>query len=385
MRIGRLALLLPIAASLMAAASLAFFWNMSASGRPLSEASAILVHPAASTSSLARAALEGREPINARLRARLAAALRAAPLEDAPFTLAAYEQFSERRVEEAQRLLETARQRNPRSREARLLAVDANLAANDIAAAVGELEALLRLMPGQRAIFEETLVLLADHPDTRLTTLAAVKDDATRKMILVGLASSGAGSPALIEAMEAMTLAGRLGADRGTASAVTQPLIAAGNYAAAFHVWSRLVGDKGDPSGLRDPRFALDMPPLFGWQLTSGRDGSVAADPDGLAGQVYGRRAATLARQLLILPPGGPYRLEIDVTEPNGLVEVALRCLPNGEIATQRLGAAGTVRLDFTVPDGCNAQWLNLNARASDPPRSGSFRIGAIALAGNRP
>lgn len=381
MKIGRLALLLPVAASLLAAASLAFFWNMSAAGRPLSQDSTFLIHPAYTTSSLATAALEAREPVDARLLARMAAALREAPLEDEPFTLAAYEQFSERRLETAQRLLETARKRNPRSREARLLAVDVNLATNDIAAAVGDLEVLRRLMAAQRAVFDETLVLLADHPDTRLATLGAVKEEATSKMILVGLAKAGAGPAALIEAMQTMALDARLGADPGTVNAVTQPLITAENFEAAFRVWSKLVGEKVDPSGLRDPQFQQDLPPPFGWQLTSGRDASVAADPAGLVGQAYGRRSANLARQLLILPPGS-YRLELEVTEPTGLVEVVLRCLTDGEIAKQRLGAAGVNRVGFTVPEGCRAQWLELGARASDPPRSENFRIRSIDIAG---
>lgn len=372
-------LLLPVAASLLAAASLALFWSMSASGRPLSDASAILLHPAYITSSLTSAALDGRASNDARLRARLAAALDKAPLEDEPFTLAAYEQFSQQRLEQAGKLLKTARQRNPRSREARLLAVDVNLATNNIAAAVSELETLRRLMPAQRAMFDETLVLLADHPETRLAAMSAVKEEAIRKLILAGLARAGAEPAALTEAIETMALEGRLGEDRGTAGSVTQPLIAEGNYAAAFQVWSKLVGSKVDPSGLRDPRFQQDLPPPFGWALTSGRDGSVAADADGLAGQVYGRRDASLARQLLILSPGS-YWLAIEVTQPNELVEATLRCLPDGELARQRLGAAGTTRLSFTVPAECSAQWLDLSARASDPPRSDSFRIRAINL-----
>ncbi|MCZ8371085.1 MAG: hypothetical protein O9293_14195 [Porphyrobacter sp.] len=376
-------LLLPAAASLLAAASLAFSWNMSLSGQPLSDANSVLVHPAYITSSLTRAALEGRAPVDATTRAELLAALRQAPLEDEPFTLAAYEQFAERRVAAAQDLLEIARKRNPRSRQTRLLAVDVNLAANSIAAAVSELETLRRLMPAQSAVFDETLVLLADYPDTRMTALRAVKEQPTKEMILVGLARNGAGSPALVEAMQAMALEGRLTADSGTASAVTQPLVTAGNYAAAFEVWSRLTGSKANASGVRDPRFKQDLPPPFGWALTSGGDGSVASDARGLAGQIYGRRNANLARQLLVLPSGS-YRLELEVTEPTELLEVALRCLPDQELARQRLGGAGTLGVAFTVPDGCKAQWLELNARASDPPRSASFRIRSIALTGSR-
>jgi hypothetical protein len=288
--------------------------------------------------------------------------------------------YRQERYEKASALVEIARKRNPRSREARLLSVDITLANGEVGAAVADLEALLELLPGQRRLIEETLVLLASHPQTGAHTLAAVKGERNKVMIIGGLARSGASASEVQSAIEGMRAGTALRGDRAALAAVIRTFVDRANYGEAYQIWSGLMKDLAPASdALRDPQFDQILPPPFGWELLAGTGGYASLVPDGLAGEAYGRSSASLARQLLLLSPG-THRITIDVAEADDLFEITLRCVSNEEIAKTRLGRTGEQKLSFSVPQDCPAQWIDIRARASDPPRTGAFRLQSITL-----
>jgi tetratricopeptide (TPR) repeat protein len=307
-------------------------------------------------------------------------ALRKAPLEEEPFVLAALSAYNEDRFAEADALMDIARKRSPRSKEARFLAVDVNLALGDIPAAVENLEVLLRIAPDQATLLQDALVLVASHPEAGKAALGALQGDRTKAMVLAGLAQSGAGPSILLDAIRITGAAQALKEDPATIASLTRPFIDAGNFNAAFQIWSELVSKRqGRLSLLRDGQFEQNLPPPFGWEFYSGSFGYVAGQSPGLAGEVYGRQSALLARQLLLLPAGS-YRIEVNVVEPSDLIETVLQCLPAEEIVRGRIERTGTQKTSFAVPADCRGQWLEVRARASDPPRADAFQIKSIRI-----
>ncbi|MEE4206975.1 MAG: hypothetical protein V2I39_11835, partial [Erythrobacter sp.] len=196
----RLALLIPLTGLLLVLAGLAFAWSTGGTDG-YGAADPRLIHPSRELrlliGSLQRVGVDAAPELldNAKR------ALAAAPLEEEPFIVAALVEQKEGRYEEAVRLLDIARRRSARSYEARFLAVDSNMAAGNIATAVKDLEALLRLAPEQRPLTQETLVLLAGHPETGGPALAAIEEDSTKVMVLTGLARALASPPDLLEAI----------------------------------------------------------------------------------------------------------------------------------------------------------------------------------------
>jgi hypothetical protein len=321
------------------------------------------------------------ERVTPALASQMTELLRLAPLASEPFTLAAYIEHVEDEQGRANQLVAIAKRRDPRSREALVLAVDAGLAAENIAAAVESLETLMRLEPSQRAILDQSLILLASHPDTRLATLASVQDDASKRIILTGLAQAGADPASILAARNEMRAKDQLRGDPGMINQITKPYMAAGDYLGAYRLWSELVGYEPAGATVRDKAFSRNLPPPFGWDIQPGRDGFIANEGPGLRGEVYGRRRATLARQHLVLPRGR-FSLVIDFPEPADLIEVSVRCLtqPRAVIASVRLREAAAGSLTFEVPGDCAAQMLEINARASDPPRSQPFAIASVTI-----
>lgn len=377
----RLALAITIAGGLVFLSSLSAAWSIASLSLANAPLPSPLVHPVTEMRSIV-ASLQGSDGrIAAERKSRMFALVGSAPLAAEPFTLSAYDLALQGSSAEAEPIVAIALTRNPRSREALLLSVDAKLANGEIAAAVNDLETLMRLMSEQRPLFEEGLLALASLPETRQATLTAVRDETTKKMLLIGLARAGADPVTLVDALQSLRAQTMMANDVAAIRATTQPLIDAGNLSGGYRVWSALAGIERDGSELvRDGSFDQGLPPPFGWSLTSGRDGTIAAGEDGMAGEIYGRRSAMLAQQVLMLGEG-PYRLMMDVGEPSDLVAISLQCLPNGELLSQRLERAGRLVRAFDVPADCTGQLLTVNARASDPPRRDSFGVRMIAIA----
>lgn len=307
-------------------------------------------------------------------------ALGEAPLEEEPFILAAFSLYNAERYDDANSLLHIARKRSPRSREAQFLAVDVNLALGDIPEAVQNLEVLLRVAPDVRAPTQEALVLIASHPETGRAAMGALRDDSSKAMVLSALAQSQTDPSILLDAIRITGAAKVLKDNPAAIGSFTRPLIDAGHYQSAYQIWSKLVARPSSQVPLvRDGRFREDLPPPFGWELRSSSFGFVGRHSSGLAGEAYGRQSAVLAQQLLLLPAGA-FRMNITVDDASDIIETNLKCVKADDIVRFRIERAGTQEIGFVVPSDCPAQWLELEARASDPPRVDAFRINSISI-----
>lgn len=97
----------------------------------------------------------------------------------------------------------------------------------------------------------------------------------------------------------------------------------------------------------------------------------------------YGRGNATLASQLLLLPPGA-YRLSVPVSGTPAQRSLAwtVSCMRGGKkLMELELGSSATAQRTFEVPAAdCPAQSLELKGRAQDMPQETDVRIGPLTL-----
>lgn len=379
LRIFRLIVLLPLVGLLSLLSVVGLSWSQREAGD--NALSGIVgMHPARAMRLAMAQQRAGTGTLDSGVSAQVSQALRRAPLEEEPFILAALNAYNGQDYARAARLLDVARRRNPRSSEAHFLSVDAALARGEIAGAVASLETLLRLAPSRTRLIQETLVLISGHPETGKAALAALKNDKTKVDVLAALAREGKSAAEIADAIATARASGALATSHAAINSVVRPLIDADDAAGAYRVWSALLPEAAGPGTLvRDTRFQDVLPPPFGWELVSSRAGYVTAEPAGLIGEAYGREATPLARQLILLP-GGTYRLAIDVAAANDLFEVVVQCVRKEEIARVRLAQAGLMSARFEVPGDCTAQWLEVRARASDPPQAGTLHIKAITI-----
>jgi tetratricopeptide (TPR) repeat protein len=379
LRAIRLVVLVPLAGLLLGLCFLSWGWSAKgAEGAVPSDPRR--VHPARELRLAMGRVRSGTDPDDPALITKVRAALQRAPLEEEPFIVAGLAHFNAGDYTGAQKAVAVARRRNPRSREALFLSADVALARGDIRGAVESLEVLLRIFPRQGQVAREALNLLTSDPEAGKVALAALSDDPIKSDALTALARSGAGSSRLLEAIQLMQTAEGLVTNPGMVNAIVRPLVEASDVAGAYRVWSALLQEPPAPGvTIRDPQFAGSLPPPFGWDIQTSSDGYAETGPDGLIGDVYGRRSVQLARQLLMLPAGS-YRLEIDAAVPSDQLDAIIICLPAMEIARTAVAQERTVSSTFTIPAACAGQWLELKARASDPPRAGAFHIRAIRI-----
>lgn len=375
----RLVVLIPLAGALLCLSFLSLAWSAKSAAGAQSAAPRF-VHPT-NQMRLAMARVRSDQDLDdPAILGQVRSASRLAPLAEEPFILKGLALFGAGDYKNAEDVLDIARMRNPRSREALYLSADAALAAGNVSDAVDHLEVLARLAPRQRALTQETITLLATHPETGRAALAALSDDGMKTEALIALARSGAGTAQLLDAITLTGATNALASNPGRVNAITQPLVDASDFVGAYRVWSALLPNPPSSQALiRDQDFSAGLPPPFGWEVRSGPDAFVEAEEKGLVGEIYGRKSAQLARQLLLLAPGA-YQLDIDATEPNSLVEVIVMCAPNPEVARAKVATEGSNLVSFRVPDDCKSQWLEVRARASDPPRAGTFHIRSIRI-----
>ena len=162
---------------------------------------------------------------------------------------------------------------------------------------------------------------------------------------------------------------------------ILQTQASSGDYVGARQTWlsalpreqraaNRFMFD-GAFSGLRAPG-------PFGWTFKDTEAGRAEPARDGqrtyLDVAYFGGQNATLAEQMLALPPGR-HVLRLVARSPNGISSGKLfwrlTCLPGGsQIGTLDLGQAGAENrrfsAPFTVPSGCPGQSLTLIAEPGD-------------------
>lgn len=278
-----------------------------------------------------------------------------------------------------------ARTREPRNPATRYFLADHLLKSGDTNAALTEFAMVGRVSPKSRQSLAEALAAYAASPGGAARIGPILDRDANlRAATLTRLAQQP----------EHSKLVMRLGRnDRSTYAIQWQAhlilaLLTAGDVAGAKSAWDQFMGQRGvsfDRGLLRDPAFAdRGQTAPFGWYLYSGSAGLAEASGGGLRAIHYGREAAVLARQLLVLEPGR-YALAIGKASGQmGTLRWRIRCERSAtELLSVTLSADaldGSAARPFSVPaSNCPGQWIELLGSVGEGPSDA--RLGRISLA----
>ena len=282
----------------------------------------------------------------------------------------------------AQHLIESARDRAPRSPAARYLLADVYLQSNRPLRAMAEMAVLNRLMPAASAQLAPSLAsyaqtpgavpqvrqILQSYPELETPLLAKLSWDPKNADLILALASKKRS----------------LGPAPDWQRLMLTTLVNNGQYEKAHAIWRQLAGIPNLRGGFYDPGFSdASAPAPFNWQLAQGAGGVAERSSGGLQVLYFGRDDAELASQVLLLP-AGRYRLVMnlsgDISGNSGL-KWKVTCLPeNRDIFTLAIGKPGPAGGEFAVPGDCKAQRATLAAQAPELPDSVDFRLSGLQL-----
>ena len=306
--------------------------------------------------------------------ALLERAARRAPLEPQPFIVAGIRAQLSGQADMADRAFAAARLRDPRSLPARYFLATSRLQRGDIEG-LRDVAALARLEPNGGKALVPYLANLARQPQARAGIRAMFRaSPGVRDAVLSSLAADP-GNVGLV-----LALGETADPAKGPwLKTMIDVLIANRRYAEAKSLWERTAGTRSQ--GLFDADFRNPSPlPPFNWELTSSSLGLAERRSGRLQVIFHGQDSGTLARQLMLLPPG-QYRISAPASGPDGsgALHWLVRCdKGTGELARAAVRQGG---LAFGVPAGCPAQWLELTARATDFGRQAETSIGPLSLA----
>jgi hypothetical protein len=317
---------------------------------------------------IATAAARGRAVPGA-TRSNVRAIAAKAPLSPDPFLIEGAIAETEGNSELSERLLLAARSHDPRSRGARYLLAERFFRTGRITAALVEMQVLVNLQSRGVETFVPTLVAFARTPGA-----------------VPGLKAYFRRFPRIETAVLPVLAADPANADLVLALAnVRNPDPDwRGTLVSAYAIWAHLSAVR-PVRGLFNPGFAdLAAPPPFDWAFAETSEG--VAEPDGGGGLdvlYYGRAKAVLASQLLLLP-AGRYRLAMTVADASGdegALHWNLRCAgTNTVLADAQLGTGKRAAV-FSIPAGCQAQWLELQGVAGEMPRTSALKVRDLQLA----
>ncbi|MGB3795502.1 MAG: hypothetical protein WA957_04280 [Alteraurantiacibacter sp.] len=376
---GRLVAAILAGLALAMASGLSFIWNTGRTASGVVDLGGLAAHPQRSMDAATLAFRRDRGKLDQVDHGQLDAALAQAPLEAAPFVYAGAQLANAGRLAEAERLLDIATHRNPRSREARALLLQNAMASGNGRAAVTQIEVMYRLQRDERPVLSEALIYLASMPETRPSTLAAISDNRHRRDVLQGMARWGASPAMLISAKQALGDLD-LGRDRDDfVRSLVNSLLAIKDWSGARRVWSTYYPDATDRSGLVvDPSFTGQFGPPFGWTVQSAPNGEADLGESGLTGRYSGSERAELARQLVLADPG-QYRLSIKSADTGNGLWIEVACAGSTAIAEQQV-TAGSQGLNVTVGSDCRALDVMILARPSALQSSQGFRLTSLQM-----
>lgn len=247
----------------------------------------------------------------------------------------------------------------------------------DVAGALTHYDRALRTVGRARGILFPVLVPAASRPDVAgaLAPLLARRVAWGPDYLAVMAEAPDASPDALGRLLLAARLRPEVAAERGPLGAAVGRLVASGRYSTAYAAYRQAVGEKGAGVLLRDGGFEADpvLPP-FDWSFADETDLSATRERGGngtaLVLRATNGRSGELARQLLLLRPGG-YRLGLSASGAQAdrlsRAAVAVTCLSSGgELLRLPVSAITRARLTgtFGVPAGCAAQMLTIVAPA---------------------
>lgn len=323
-------------------------------------------------------------------------AFRRAPLSDVPLLIGARRALAAGRADEADRLIQMAARRDPRSRYTLLLQLDRHVRRGRTAEAAETMGVLTRFFPEVGDFLVGELARLAAEPDSRSAVRDVMETDPQlRTSVLEQLAREG-GDPDVILALAGPQAPMAAGAEVPRwQRLLLEGMVERGQVREALPVWSRLAGRDAEArtGAIYDPDFrGLPGPPPFNWRLELGSDGfAERAGAGGLYAQYFGRGNVDLATQMILLDPGA-YRISFEVEGEadgeHGLLAWTLTCHPGGRRLvdvpiTEVDFAARQLTGDFSVPESdCSSQWLRLVGRAAELPEDQQVTITELQIDG---
>lgn len=379
---GRPLVAILLAGILLYACVAALLWNQDRDVPGSSLLGATGAHPRAVMTSATKKFLGDSGNIAALEILVLKDALSLLPLEDEPFTFSAFELIKDGQLEEAEGLLQVALERNPRSREARILLYDLLVQRGAVPEAIHQGHMLSKLMPQHRRLFLSNMVYLVSNPSTRTDALLAITDPSSQLQVLRGLANSGASASMLIDTYKAFGSPDFGDKKDVEVAALASPLVKARDYNGAFRLWAVFhpeFADRPLSNFVLDPEFTGKIGPPFGWQVFSTRNGYARLGPGGLTGEYYGRRSTRMARQLISLEPGS-YTLIAEIFEDRGQFGVSVNCESGARILNERF-VNSSEAFDLQIPNSnCDAQEVWILGIPSDPPKVSRLQVAEFVI-----
>jgi hypothetical protein len=302
-----------------------------------------------------------------------------APLAAEPFAILGLAASRTADLARAERLLTEARRRNPRSKLARLGLMGIYYRTERVFLGSREVVVLSRLDRDARNLLVFELARLASDPRNIDAMVRALGEDPILDDVLLYMAQGGS-NPDLIMRLAAGQPASTTGDFRPWQGMLIRTLADSGQAKQAYALWRRFARlPEGQPPLIYDPDFkGLPGAPPFNWDLLQGGAGTAQPTTNGLEVQYYGRANATLARQLLMLPPGA-YRFSVhaegDASGEGGKLAWRLYCQRTEtnlfDLPLEDLNYPGDdIATEFSVPTNCPEQWLQLEGRIAEFPES---------------
>lgn len=305
---------------------------------------------------------------------RVMAGLARNPLAHEPFFIGGIRARLANDDAAAARLLAEAKRRDPRSVLTRIFLLDHYIRIGDVASATGEVGVLSEVLPTEAGpVLRRQLGAFAVDPRTRPAFAAAMRSEPQLlQSVLAEMAKQGGKAEIILSLYNADPSLRRLPGNQRWQAPLLDDLVKRGEVAKAQEIWHGFapLAAGSDGNLIYDPGFAnLGAPPPFGWRLDTGAKGlAEPVRPAALQIEYYGRDSASLARQLLALPPGN-YRFgftaEGDAPGEGTRLVWSLTCTGSksalAAIPVIGVGAAArNFTAAFAVPQGCKAQRLEL-------------------------
>ncbi len=312
--------------------------------------------------------------------AQLRRAALADPLYPEPFLAAAAQEASAGHGEQAIRLAQAARARDPRWLPVHGLLLQQYAQRGDLNAAVATMTPLAALSDQSGAAVAQSLEAIAGDPRGAKVIAAAMRTNPHWRAYFVRQAHGPAGSLAFQTLAAPPAGVGEADQRQDRTSFLLQ-LIQARDYQRAYLAWVNFLptAQAANVAAIYDGDFA-GLPGLepFNWSLTNNEAASAQRRADSaLPGRTaldisfFGNEAATIATETLLLQPG-TYRFDA-VGEADGggnfagTLQWRLVCLPSGAAqplasVKQFSGKPFALHVPVTVPaQGCGAQQISLS------------------------
>lgn len=314
-------------------------------------------------------------------RQRLRLVANVSPLQPEPYLVQAALDSRAGNYVRAEKLLEDARWRNPRSPAARYLLANVWFRQDKVTGALEEMAVLSRLIPGSAVGLAPALAEYARMPNARAQLAPVIARNPQLKAPLLTALAADPANADLVLALAGNDMRSSDPETRVWQRRLLEGFLSRGKYAQAYSLWRRMVEVPIDDHSLVfNANFRrLAAPPPFNWDLYSGAAGMTEETGGRLRVMFYGRENAILASQTVLLPAGEyRFRAPLSGNVPRRALLWTLTCLSASNELMNIDAATGAG--SFTVPQDCPAQSLRLVGQIEDMPTDADILIGPALL-----